>query len=232
MKYLRIIYVLILFMISPCLIAQQRLDTLYFDSNNNIVEPSVFADIMVVLQFSSDNSNNRFRSFDYPSMKKRQDGYFSSIDYSTGIITKEGINYVYDKNGNVSNELSYVNGILNGVSTEYHENGKLKFSGRYKDGNPIGAHKIYNEQGKLEFEQMYISGVATFAKIYYPNGRVHMECGIVNGMRDGIYREYYENGSICVLGSYSNDLPDGVFTFYDEDGREVEKRRANNGEWQ
>ncbi|WP_448519367.1 DUF3352 domain-containing protein [Rhodoflexus sp.] len=64
---------------------------------------------------------------------------------------------------------------------------------------------------------------------FYPDGTKRREVETRDGFKHGDYREYHPNGRIKIRGRYRNDKADGIWRYYDADGREIEKKRFENG---
>lgn len=54
---------------------------------------------------------------------------------------------------------------------------------------------------------------------YYKNGILRKEYEILNGVRDGFYKEYNENGNMDVFLTYRNGKKEGPFIFYYANGK-------------
>jgi len=66
-------------------------------------------------------------------------------------------------------------------------------------------------------------------KDFYENGKLKIEVGIKNGLKNGAYREYYESGKLKIKGKYKDDKRDGVWILYDEYGEIVAKIKYEDG---
>jgi antitoxin component YwqK of YwqJK toxin-antitoxin module len=58
-------------------------------------------------------------------------------------------------------------------------------------------------------------------KQYSENGYVRWIWTYINGKKDGIYYSYYENGSVEAIGFNKNELPYGLQKVYDQNGKLV-----------
>jgi hypothetical protein len=63
----------------------------------------------------------------------------------------------------------------------------------------------------------------------YPDGTLHMEVYIKNGLRTGTYKEYYPGGKLKIKGHYENDMKERIFKYYDEEGKLTEKKEFDKG---
>lgn len=96
--------------------------------------------------------------------------YIAEIPYETGELhfrysrkmsvdgtkwIREGYFASYYKNGNISSEGIYEEGLEEGYWKDYHENGKLAAEGYYKKGKEVGTWRFYDVNGKLEEEENY-----------------------------------------------------------------------------
>ena len=57
------------------------------------------------------------------------------------------------KNGQLQQELNFIDGLQEGLSKSYHENGQLSSEGIYKNGEIEGVWKFYYENGQIRLEK-------------------------------------------------------------------------------
>ena len=142
----------------------------------------------------------------------------SSIPYDNG--KKNGLGYLYAKDGRTVEILTYKNGFLvnrekvnqkddegknQGTWKEYYSNGRLKTEMRYKDDYLNGYVKKYNSKGKLEEAELYLGG--------------EKQSDEENNADFEIVYTYYDDGSIKSATTYNlAGKKDGVSQFYERDG--------------
>jgi len=96
----------------------------------------------------------------------------------TGVYQKK------DEEGNVTKEITYEDGIKNGMAREYYPNGQL-----YKE--------IYYVNGQQE----------DTVKMYHRNGNRHRFSVYENGKRNGVHIRYFKSGNERSRMTYVNDTP-------------------------
>jgi hypothetical protein len=116
---------------------------------------------------------------------------------------------------------------------------KVKFISLYQDMEEVKLKLLQTNQPsgseaidtlKEDNDEMYLEDLD--AKKFtdkYPDGTIHMEVYIKNGLRTGTYKEYHPNGEIKIKGHYENDMKEGTFKYYDEDGKLLEKKEFDKG---
>ncbi len=67
-----------------------------------------------------------------------------------GKYIEEGLQYIFDDNGNLSQVYRRRNGILNGEYISYFKNGTINIKGFFKDGNEVGIWLYFYKNGKFE----------------------------------------------------------------------------------
>lgn len=67
---------------------------------------------------------------------------------------KEGIYKSYWENGQIHEEINYIDDRKNGIYKSYRENGKLWSEGNYINDRRIGVYRLYwkNGNSKIEFK--------------------------------------------------------------------------------
>ncbi len=95
------------------------------------------------------------------------------------IYSQNGIVKSYYPDGNLYNELSYVNDILDGTSYWYYPNGNLKAIKEYSKGKLNGIVREFHENGLLKEEY-----------------------SVKDGIKNGTHRIYYENGALKEISIY------------------------------
>ncbi|WP_103864026.1 toxin-antitoxin system YwqK family antitoxin [Aquimarina sp. I32.4] len=89
---------------------------------------------------------------------------------------KEGTHIFYNKKGNKTFEIQYLDGYKNGKSTAYNDDKQLLWEQEYKNGAKEGTYKEYNKAGNLHTQGDYNNGQKTgIWKIYSLAGKVKKE---------------------------------------------------------
>ncbi len=106
--------------------------------------------------------------------------------YSVGEVTDGKFNGVcidYDAKTNLKkNEITYLNGVENGVAIYYQTNGKLSAKGKFLAGKKDGTWNWYYPSGKIESEYTFLAGI-----------------------REGKYKKLSEKGEILEEYVFEND---------------------------
>jgi antitoxin component YwqK of YwqJK toxin-antitoxin module len=63
---------------------------------------------------------------------------------------REGLFQSFHKNGKISSEGQYRDGLEDGLWSTYHENGQLASRGSYREGKEIGDWAFWDVDGNLE----------------------------------------------------------------------------------
>lgn len=102
----------------------------------------------------------------------------------------------YYCNGNLKNQLTFVNGRPDGYAKLYHENGKISEEGIWKNNRWVGTYKLYYPNGQVQHEFVFNPNGKREGnqKYYFENGQVAIEGAFLNGKESGVIKEFYENG--------------------------------------
>lgn len=172
----------------------QKLDTLYLDSDQNLVAHPAFAKMMRVVLIEK-NGAGKYLHIDMDTGRKRADGSFSSINLETGEMIRQGKVYVYDVNtGKPTLMITFSNNKYHGEFVYFSDDGGVWYVETYQNGYLHGETKEYFPSGKLKVIKHY-----KFNKLDGPcevtdeNGR-KMTGNYVNGLEEGIFKYYSEFG--------------------------------------
>ncbi|MGJ8665477.1 MAG: hypothetical protein ACSHW7_03860 [Patiriisocius sp.] len=124
----------------------------------------------------------------------------------TPIVKETGKIKSYFPNGNISREMEYVNGMLEGTASTFTEDGKPLYVTEYKFDDRNGIDIEYYLNGNLKYEQHY-----------------------VNDIRHGISKKYHENGKLKEQCDYKYGNKEGECLVYDESGKLLKKEYYFNG---
>lgn len=98
-------------------------------------------------------------------------------------------------------EMTFREGILNGIYISYYKNGNIKRKGEYKDGKLNGSWQSWTSDGDKIYE------------VHYQNDTL-----------SGNYISWYETGVIKERGEYAENRKKGVWVEYDEAGMIIRKK--------
>ena len=75
------------------------------------------------------------------------------VSYNEGVVN--GLKKEYYSGGQLKQSSNYLNGNLDGETKAYYTDGTLKYEGSFINGKPDGIHKEYNSAGALSSEETY-----------------------------------------------------------------------------
>jgi len=123
---------------------------------------------------------------------------------TTGTIP-DGIVRAYYQSGALMEEVHYLNGLREGMSTWYYETGTVKGERTYKGDKLDGIIKWYYTTGSLGTEFNYKNGkLEGLTKLYWENGNLKAEDYYENGRREGRKTLYYNSGELRFIYTYKN----------------------------
>lgn len=106
---------------------------------------------------------------------------------------------------------------------KYYNEGQLVKEVTFEDGIRNGICRNYYDDGKLKRTIWYKNGVKEdTAKWYYPAGRVYRASPYRNDKLHGVQTKYYKTGRVQAIIPYKNGLRTQGLKEYLPDGREVE----------
>lgn len=103
--------------------------------------------------------------------------------------------YLY-KDGDLKKEVTFVNGLEEGVAKEYGEDGRVITLITYKSGFIIDIEKINRYIGDNKKHGPW--------KYYYENGIVRLEGNYKRGLEHGYFKEYDREGNLLATAKYEN----------------------------
>jgi uncharacterized protein len=125
----------------------------------------------------------------------------------------------YYENGDLKDELSNKNGVLDGPSVWYFHTGKLMMKATYQKGKIEGRMTRWYFNGNPEIEGDYVNNRRNGKSIqYFEEGGKQLEQNYTNDTLNGPFTEYYPGDKIKTKGSYNMGLWDGKWEYYDEKG--------------
>lgn len=90
-------------------------------------------------------------------------------------------------NGNPKFNISFKDGITNGLWQEWYANGKLKFNAYWLNGKGHGLWEYYHENGVIRQEEFYNMDIPIgIFKVYYNNGQIKSKSSWLNGKKHGV----------------------------------------------
>lgn len=226
---------LVMALLSVALVAnaQGKVDTLYYDMDDCLIDHPAFAIRQRVVYTHSDSAIKNYIDYNLRTGKIMEEGKCSSIiiNGNKAETVREGRMVQYNDNGSVQAECNFHNGKEHGVAKCYDQNGRLEWSITYADGVPHGE-LLHFVNGSLSEKRTYAHGLLNGKVItYHPNGNKHVESDYVNDKEHGKTIVYHENGNIAASVDMVNGVKHGVYKIYDETGKLVTVVKVVNGQY-
>ena len=132
----------------------------------------------------------------HQSGHKMTDGMVKGLN-EYGKLIKEGKWLFWDEEGNIKEDVYYINGIRDGLTTYFSKSGNENSKIIYKNGDPWNGEWTtwYHDGGKKE------SG-------FYENGQ-----------KKSPWTSWFENGQKKYVVNYQNNIKHGLYTEWNDDGR-------------
>ncbi|TVR42035.1 MAG: toxin-antitoxin system YwqK family antitoxin [Cryomorphaceae bacterium] len=167
-------------------------------------------------------------SYDPSGQRKALDTYRKGI--------QEGRAVVYHINGEISEEVTFVNDKRHGEWKQYYDTGRLMAEGRYENGMRSGEYKKYYPNGRMWASGKYQDGLKESTWQYgNENGTlgqmvVYRAGKEVKQVRmNGTFTDWFEAERPRKIENYKNGELHGSYTEYHDNGRwkyeEVDNRR-------
>ena len=95
-----------------------------------------------------------------------------------------------------------------GQWTWYFDNGNTLLKGQYNEkGYKVGLWQWFYNDGSLQKQEVFSGNGED--KAFYDNKQLYYSCKVIDGKRQGDYKEYHKNGKIKMQGSYKDDELEG-----------------------
>ena len=122
------------------------------------------------------------------------------------------------QDGQLWEEMFYVDNILNGPHIVYYNNGNRQLEFNYMDGHKHGKQIMWYSDGKLSVIQNYCMGrLVGLQQSFYNNGKIRSsENYNFDGLLEGTWRHYYKNGNVHKDGSYRAGKLQGMYIEYNQ----------------
>lgn len=140
-------------------VAQNQIDTLYYDKDWKGVENKAFATYFRIIPTSADNNfRKQFRDY-YITGELQSEGGFITIDKyddSKSVFDGEWVNYY--KSGKVEQKGNHIRGKQEGEYTKYKEDGLVAIHAYFKNDKLNGVYTEFSEDGNLCMQVEYSNG--------------------------------------------------------------------------
>lgn len=140
-------------------VAQNQIETLYYDKDWKGVENKAFATYFRIIPTSADNNfRKQFRDY-YITGELQSEGGFITIDKyddSKSVFDGEWVNYY--KSGKVEQKGNRIRGKQEGEYTKYKEDGLVAIHAYFKNDKLNGVYTEFSEDGNLCMQVEYSNG--------------------------------------------------------------------------
>ncbi len=138
------------------------------------------------------------------------------ISFKNGV--RDGVTHCYGIHPCSLSDTAYKDGKKHGVEKLYYEKGVPKAVTTYKNGKKHGVEKKWYEISyKISSTKFYVDGKADgIGKEYYVNGKLERETPYKNGKREGVQKWFGRDGKIINITPYHNDKKSGLVKKYKE----------------
>ncbi len=142
--------------------------SLKYDESGNLIEKSYYKDDILNGLCIYYKNNNVEKEINYENGKREGVSILYKYDdenkliYKNEIIYKEDLIYngtycEYYENNKVKSEITYVNGMKEGVKKDYYEDGKIYLEVTYVNNMKNGISLKYDKNGNILIEEYYIN---------------------------------------------------------------------------
>lgn len=143
-------------------------------------------------------------------------------EYNLLVVYKNysGVWRIWDENGKLALEKSYLNGIANGREIIYFESGRISSERNYENEKLKGINREWYDSDKkqIKIEQNF-SDIGTFeARAWSENGN-QMEVVIFSKGNLNLAEKYFKNGNIKYKIEYVNGNKSALLTEWEETGK-------------
>lgn len=154
------------------------------------------------------------------------DELYQEISFKNGI--KDGLSRGWYEKGKLKYEHNYTSGILNGLSKSWYINGQLSYKQEYKEGKPFGILKRWYEDGKLMYETEFLNGTGV-DRTFWGNGNLYLEVNYNEGIIDGSYKTWYSSGEMFEEKNFKKGVLDGLHKVWGKNGIQEFELHFKNG---
>ncbi len=118
---------------------------------------------------------------------------------------RQGVWKYYYANGDIREEINYVNNLQEGLNTKYFPGKKMQVEGNYLGGRKDGEYKRYFLSGQVAVEGKYVYGQRDGQWMeYYENGQTKSEREYKKGVKEGNWKSYDRKGTLLTNITYKN----------------------------
>lgn len=161
----------------------------------------------------------------------------------------DGVCRSWEDEGQLTAEISYAKGVLDGCSLYYHPNGKIWKRAPFCRGVLDGVHETYYNDGSLLQQVEYVGGIRQGKAMRYwhcPEGLAAEECYENDLLQEGLYRDkqgkevarihagegfraLFNREGVAELQEYRQGIPEGLIQRFNSHGNLVGKYSIQDG---
>lgn len=120
---------------------------------------------------------------------------------------RQGVWRYYYQDGDLREEINYVNNLQEGLNTKYFHGKKTQVECNYLGGRKDGEYKRYFLSGQTAVEGKYVFGQRDGQWIeYYEDGQTKSERGYKRGVKDGNWKRYDRKGTLVSDVTYKKGV--------------------------
>jgi len=120
----------------------------------------------------------------------------------------------YD-NGQISQSISCVDGIITGKLTTWYIDGQITYEGEFLQGEQTGKAIQWQANGKKSYEGYYLNGLKSGKwTFWHENDEKEREGSFLEGNKIGIWTSWGKDGRIGCEGEYLKDHEIGVWKYW------------------
>lgn len=153
-----------------------------------------------------------------------------SREYSFKNGLREGSYTYFWDNGNINTQHVYRAGVRSGLYSRYSKDGSITEKGLYVNGKKEGEVIHYYKDGAISLKENYKGGGWHGNKTYfYKDGTLKERYSYVNGKRAGTYTKWYDGKQKMEEGDYEANKKTGVWKRWYKDGEPQSERPYEKG---
>jgi len=137
------------------------------------------------------------------------------VNYENG--KKNGLAKVYFKSGDIIEEVSYIDDLIDGDRIIFYWDEKYKL--KYTMGKLNGTCRVYYKTGRTAQVLNFVDGkLQGLNKWNYKSAKHRFRTNFVDGVKHGLDEIYHSNGKLWVSAEFSESKLNGISIQYNENG--------------
>ena len=181
----------------------------------------------LVFAFAACSSRTEVETY-YPSGEIETKYFVSKKDTAQ----MDGMFTGFYKNGQIKEQTSYKDGVIDGTRNLFYEDGKKMITETYRNGNFDGTYTSYHASGNMQSTGTYVKNIMSGLWHFYYDTvgePIKESVTFADNVENGPFIEYYKTGEIAATGNYLNELEHGLTIVFDKNGDTLKRIEYNNG---